>query len=169
MSLGYSGLLSNPFVNSHTNIMGKERNYVCMSKVATQYLIFHSLPYERTLECFQDLKFRFDIQTEGLIINTVKLRVLTRVTNWKIGFLGVFIYEMWFYWHFTKEVEKSMIIFLFTMPFPCTCTCFFSFFQKYESDPTSDPTFFPPFFGNVNFSCYFYSAFIYAHKKSPKV
>ena len=30
---------------------------------------------------------------------TVKSRVLTRVTNQKIGFLGVFIYQMWFYWH----------------------------------------------------------------------
>ena len=52
--------------------MGKERNYVCMSKVATQYLIFHSFPYERTLECVQDLNFRFDIQTEGLKPNYFK-------------------------------------------------------------------------------------------------
>ena len=39
---------------------------------------------------------------------------------------------------------------------------FFPLFQKYESDPTSDPTFSSPFFGNMNFSCYFYSAFMYA-------
>ena len=52
--------------------MGKERNYVCMSKVATQYLIFRSFPYERILECFQDLDFRFDIQTEGLKSNYFK-------------------------------------------------------------------------------------------------
>ena len=36
---------------------------------------------------------------------------------------------------------------------------FFSFFRKYESDPT-----FFPFFGIMNFSCYFYPAFMYAHK-----
>ena len=70
MALGFSGLLSYPFVNSHTNIMGKERNYVCMSKLATQYLFFSFI--ERTLECFQDLNFRFEIQTEGLKPNYFK-------------------------------------------------------------------------------------------------
>ena len=31
---------------------------------------------------------------------------------------------------FHKRRGKSMIIFLFTMPFPCTCTCFFPFFRN---------------------------------------
>ena len=39
---------------------------------------------------------------------------------------------------------------------------FFTFFRKYESDPT----FFSPFFGNMNFSCYFFSAFMYALKRN---
>ena len=43
-----------------------------MSKVATQNLVIHSLSYERTLGCFQDLNFIFEIQTEVLICPLIK-------------------------------------------------------------------------------------------------
>ena len=64
-----------------------------------------------------------------------------------------------------KEYDNILIYHAFSLHMHL----FFTFFQKYESDSTSDPTFSPPFFGNMNFSCYFYSAIIYAHKKGPKV
>ena len=55
--------------------MEKERNYVCTyEQISNTIYIFSfiAIAYERTLECFQDLNFRFDIQTEGLKPNYFK-------------------------------------------------------------------------------------------------
>ena len=76
------------------------------------------------------------------VLNTVKLRVLTRITNLKMGFWVVLIYEMCF-----KTRQGSILFFgishfvsvIIESPAYSPCHNFSPFFLKYKNDPTSFP------------------------------
>ena len=103
---------------------------------------------------------------------TIKLRVLMRVTNQKIGFLGLLIYELWFKTrcrsivffgisHIKLKVFSEKKVNKLGYMYDSILIHHVFFFlqvQWHESDPT-----FITFFGNMNFYFYFYfSAFMHA-------
>ena len=102
-----------------------------------------------------------------------------RVTNLKIWFLGVLINEMWFFcifWHFVLKVWMMVLSFTmsFFLPYECNLTFFPSqtlwhpqFLSKFAGifqmhlyfhflELRIWSYFFPLFFGNMNFACYFF-------------
>ena len=89
------------------------------------------------------------------VLNTVKLRVLTRITNLKMGFWVVLIYEMCF-----KTRQGSILFFgishfvsvIIESPAYSPCHNFSPFFSEIQKWSYI----FPPFGGNMNFFVTFF-------------